>query len=182
MSREDAERSDDELIADIRRALGATSQVEPVSPSPPAVVPEADVIPEQPERRIAEDALRVADQLLGQGGSAVSGSAARADGDLCLEVSGRRFGVTTDGLDLGRQPVSEGIVVADPRVSRRHARFVQAEGGIAVVDLGSTNGTVVVRGGERLPVGLEPIVLVLGDRVATLNDVPLAEVVAGFLG
>ena len=182
MRREEAEPSDEELIADIRRVLGTSSGSKPVSLTPTSVVPEIQVGPEQPERRIADDAIRVADQLLGQCNSIVGSTVARADGGLWLEVSGRRFSVTSDGMDLGRMPDSDGIVVPDPRVSRRHARFVHTEKGIAVIDLGSTNGTVVIRGNERLPVASEPICLAAGDRVATLNDVPLAEVVAGFLG
>lgn len=179
---EDTGRSDDELIADIRRTLGTSSQMGSVSPFSTAVVPEVEASHEQPERRIVEDAMRVADLLLGQGEPINSSAAIRADGNVCLEVSGVRFDITSDGMDLGRIPDSDGIVVADLRISRRHARFIQLEEGIAVIDLGSTNGTVVIRGDERLAVGSEPVHLTLGDRVATLNDVLLAEVVTGFLG
>ncbi len=126
--------------------------------------------------------MRVADQLLGSSGSLDSDCGAKGDGNLCLDVSGQRFSVTLGGMDLGRKPDSDGIVVADPRVSRRHARFWQVEGGIALVDLGSTNGTVIIRGDERLSVESKPVALRLGDRVATLNGVILAEVVAGSLG
>ena len=181
MSREDARRSDDELGAEGPRALRSPSHMESTTPPATAVVPEVEVSPEQPKRRIAEDALRAADQLLGSGGQVNSGSAAMADGDLCLDVSGQRFSVTRDGTDIGRDPDSGGIVVVDLRVSRQHARFLQVEGGLAVVDLGSTNGTVIVRGDERIEVASNPVVLTLGDRVATLNGVPLAVVVAGSL-
>lgn len=49
----------------------------------------------------------------------------------------------------GRGPWSVGrsdendIVVADPNVSRRHARLVRSENGFVVEDLGSTNGTLL---------------------------------------
>ncbi|NOY91446.1 MAG: FHA domain-containing protein [Deltaproteobacteria bacterium] len=40
------------------------------------------------------------------------------------------------------------VVVADPSLSRQHARFTWEEGGVVVEDLGSTNGTQL--GGERV--------------------------------
>lgn len=43
---------------------------------------------------------------------------------------------------VGRSEESD-IVVADPNVSRRHARLVRSENGFVVEDLGSTNGTLL---------------------------------------
>jgi DNA-binding SARP family transcriptional activator len=48
---------------------------------------------------------------------------------------------------LGRHPGCE-VVLADPRVSRRHAEVRPVDGGYEVVDLGSSNGTRV--GGEEV--------------------------------
>lgn len=49
---------------------------------------------------------------------------------------------------VGRQPGPGGIGVAEPSVSRVHARFVFADDGWSLVDLESTNGTFV--GGQRV--------------------------------
>ena len=46
------------------------------------------------------------------------------------------------GMTLGRAPTNE-IVVADPNASRAHARIEERDGQWWLVDLGSTNGTLV---------------------------------------
>lgn len=181
MKRDEAGPSETELSPEIRRVLRSPSTAS-ADATPTDVEPDLEAGLKQRERRSAQDALHVADQLLGSGGSGGPGRAATAGRDVCLDVSGQRFWVTRDGTDIGRDPDSGGIVVVDPRVSRQHARFLQIEGALAVVDLGSTNGTVIVRGNERVEVASKPVVLILGDRVATLNGVPLAVVVAGSLG
>ena len=132
------------------------------------------------ESRPTEAALRVADTLLGSGGlggGTLAGKAQERPARLCLLAAGKRRRVTPDGLVLGRLIDDGGIAVPDARVSRRHARFIDFDDGIAVVDLGSTNGTEVVRGDERIAVGSEPLPLVAGDRVATMNGVLLADIV-----
>ncbi|MGH2772402.1 MAG: FhaA domain-containing protein [Actinomycetota bacterium] len=48
----------------------------------------------------------------------------------------------TERLIIGRSPDAE-IVLSDPNVSRAHAEVVRREGEWWVVDLGSTNGTLV---------------------------------------
>jgi pSer/pThr/pTyr-binding forkhead associated (FHA) protein len=55
-----------------------------------------------------------------------------------------RFLVLRDGetLEVGRDPAS-GLVVEDPRVSKRHARLRWTGAGWAIEDLGSKNGTSV---------------------------------------
>jgi diguanylate cyclase (GGDEF)-like protein len=76
---------------------------------------------------------------------------ARAAGDLpaCLvhiyppgAEAGRRYPLSERPLLIGRAEDRD-IVIDDPNVSRRHARIAPAEGGHAVEDLGSTNGTFV---------------------------------------
>jgi predicted component of type VI protein secretion system len=59
---------------------------------------------------------------------------------------------------IGREGAE--IVLADPEISRRHARLKLVEGAPAIEDLGSTNGTLV--NGERIT-GVR--VLIAGDMV-----------------
>lgn len=62
-------------------------------------------------------------------------------GKLCDDASGQEF--LLDALNvIGRTPDS-GIIVEDPRVSRRHAVIRQQEDGYWFVDLGSTNGSYI---------------------------------------
>ncbi|MBP7147266.1 MAG: sigma 54-interacting transcriptional regulator [Acidobacteria bacterium] len=51
-------------------------------------------------------------------------------------------------LTVGRSSACE-VRLNDPRVSARHARLRAAAGQLLVEDLGSLNGTFIVRGGER---------------------------------
>src|SRR5918997_153170 len=58
------------------------------------------------------------------------------------------FGITAkltggDGPREKGRPQENDIVVADPNVSRRHARLSRADNGFVVEDLGSTNGTLL---------------------------------------
>lgn len=83
-----------------------------------------------------------------------------------LRVSGlggreREVRVEGEPLTLGRAP-DNGLVIADPRVSRHHGRFVNRHGTLVYTDLGSTNGTrvngirvdeIVLGAGDRLQVG-----------------------------
>jgi hypothetical protein len=69
-------------------------------------------------------------------------------------------------LSIGRGS-EDGIDLVDPRVSRRHARLMRTDDGVAVEDAGSTNGTLV--NGTRIS---GPTRLVPGD-VVTLGDTEL---------
>jgi pSer/pThr/pTyr-binding forkhead associated (FHA) protein len=64
-------------------------------------------------------------------------------------------------LTIGRGSDAD-VVVADPLVSRRHARLAQRAGRLVLTDLGSTNGTrvndgvvkeAVVAAGDRIQLG-----------------------------
>ena len=76
------------------------------------------------------------------------------------EPGGTQREVVLDGqlLTLGRAP-DNGVVVADGRVSRHHARIVSRRGTLVFTDLGSTNGSRV----NGNPVG--EVVLGTGDRI-----------------
>ena len=60
---------------------------------------------------------------------------------------------------VGRDPGAD-VVIADTEISSRHASFAPVDGGVAVEDLGSTNGTFV--NGQRLTGTRQ---LQAGDRV-----------------
>jgi hypothetical protein len=78
-------------------------------------------------------------------------------------LAGQTFPLV-DGLTMGRQG-DNGIVVNDPGVSRKHARFSRESTGVwRVADLGSSNGTFV---NETRIDG--PAVLAPGDRVRVSN-------------
>lgn len=181
MDKAKIDSSDAELIAEIRQSLGTAAPENIIAAPATSQVEEVEVAPEQPAYQIPGPALRLADQLLGDGMPSMGGAESTMGGELVVKVQGRQFSVPSGGVDLGRSPGSEGIVVAEPRASRRHARFVHLAEGIAVMDLGSTNGTVIARGEDRLAVESEMVQLAEGDRVMTLNGVLLAEVVTGLM-
>jgi pSer/pThr/pTyr-binding forkhead associated (FHA) protein len=77
--------------------------------------------------------------------------------------AGREFALEGPVLTIGRR-ADQDIVLSDPSVSRSHAHIECGGWGVALVDLGSTNGTVVdgrrlqggravLRGGERIEIG-----------------------------
>jgi ABC-2 type transport system ATP-binding protein len=74
------------------------------------------------------------------------------------EGAGREYPLTGPVL-IGRDPNAD-VVVADDEVSTRHASFMVVDGGAAVEDLGSTNGTYV--NGQRVTGSRQ---LAAGDRV-----------------
>jgi hypothetical protein len=79
-----------------------------------------------------------------------------------LERGGERRYQGRPPLELGRAKEAD-VVLHDPEVSRRHARFESREGVVYVEDLGSSNGTflngrrvheaIEVRRGDEIDVG-----------------------------
>ena len=72
---------------------------------------------------------------------------------LLLEVTqglaaGRTFELTSEVGGIGRAPSNE-IVLEDMHVSGEHARLTMHDGRVVLTDLRSTNGTTLVRRGER---------------------------------
>lgn len=59
-----------------------------------------------------------------------------------LDIDGRRYQLTTEHTTIGRGSECD-VVLDDPGVSRRHAEVVRAGARAQLVDLASTNGTVV---------------------------------------
>ena len=91
--------------------------------------------------------------------------------DLNLEILERGASRPYQGrppLELGRDKGMD-VVLRDPEVSRRHARFESHEGFVYVEDLGSSNGTflngrrvteaIEIREGDEIDVGTTRIVV-----------------------
>jgi pSer/pThr/pTyr-binding forkhead associated (FHA) protein len=76
-----------------------------------------------------------------------------------VQLEGARHVGRDEGLDL---------VLADPQVSRRHARLMPDGGGALVEDLGSTNGTFVNGDEIHSPTHVEP-----GDQLLLGTSVVL---------
>ena len=75
--------------------------------------------------------------------------------------TGHEFQLIQGKMGIGRQS-SNHVVLDDPNISRRHAAVVFERGGYGLVDLGSTNGTLVnekaimrhrLRNGDRVRLG-----------------------------
>jgi hypothetical protein len=85
---------------------------------------------------------------------------------VTLTVSGRKEEITSPRVVLGRSRTCD-VYVADLNVSRRHAELRQEGATYWIVDLGSTNGTVVngkqvererLRDGDRITLGSTEII------------------------
>jgi uncharacterized membrane protein YdfJ with MMPL/SSD domain len=84
-------------------------------------------------------------------------------------VTGRTIRVTDEPLLIGRAAEGEGNI-DDPAVSRRHALLRVVADGVAIEDLGSTNGTFINGRRIRGPAVARPgDVLWLGNSTLTVN-------------
>src|SRR4051812_2056665 len=90
---------------------------------------------------------------------------------LRLEVAtgksaGRIFDAELDIVRIGRAPTND-LALDDVLVSGEHARISSDAESFVIEDLGSTNGTWVVRGAERFALddGMRALTLQSGDRV-----------------
>jgi LemA protein len=65
---------------------------------------------------------------------------------VCINgpYSGNSFPVDSVGFVIGSDPESAGVILDSPSVSRAHVRVCAAPGGIAIEDLGSSNGTFLL--------------------------------------
>jgi serine/threonine protein kinase len=81
---------------------------------------------------------------------------------MLLGPDGREFPVYRGNVTLGRD-AANGIVIANPQVSRHHAQIRCGQAGCQIVDQGSTNGTSL--NGARIP-AREPHPLSPGDVLA----------------
>ncbi len=76
---------------------------------------------------------------------------------------GKVFELNKEIATIGRE-ASADIVIADPEVSRAHARLLTKPGGLIIEDLGSTNGTFVNKQRITSPRAISP-----GDEI-TLGE------------
>ncbi|MGQ9550174.1 MAG: FHA domain-containing protein [Roseiflexus sp.] len=75
---------------------------------------------------------------------------------------GTRFGITNNAI-IGK--IDAAMVITDEIVSRRHARFEIRNNSVFLIDLGSTNGTYIKRGGRTEELNGEPFELHHGDHI-----------------
>jgi Trypsin-like peptidase domain/FHA domain len=87
-----------------------------------------------------------------------------------LAVSAAQLTQAKKGLVIGRQRSVSDLIVDDPSVSRRHARLQSTGKGLAVVDLNSSNGTMV--GTRQLKAYGDPTAVGPGD-IVKVGDVAL---------
>ncbi len=88
--------------------------------------------------------------------------------------AGSKYLLDTETTTAGRHPDSN-IFLDDITVSRRHAQFVQEEGGYVLRDAGSLNGTyvnrerveeVLLRSGDEVQIGRYRLAFFIGDTPA----------------
>lgn len=87
-----------------------------------------------------------------------------------LSVSNETLARAARGLVIGRQESLSDLVLEDNTVSRRHARVVELNGGVGIVDLNSSNGTAI--NGQLLAPYKDPIPLSTGAKIE-FGDVKL---------
>ena len=185
-------RSDDaDLISQLREVLGSRSRDD--SHGGPESAPAEESLDVQPVASaddpstqtgpvVSQAALDIADTILGTVGpdrSALDNEHC-APGpmgeDICLVVAGERVLVPSEGVVLGRQPGPTGVVLASSHISRRHMSLMPTGTGVSVCDLGSTNGTIILRGDDQIEVGSAATPIEVGDTIMTTDGVHIAEV------
>ena len=95
--------------------------------------------------------------------------------------TGRELDVE-EALVVGRDPESASLVLGDPEASRSHASLSPGASGVAVEDLGSTNGTFVngerVEGtvdavaGDEIRIGTTVLVVQSAVEVTRMSEIP----------
>jgi transcriptional regulator with GAF, ATPase, and Fis domain len=85
-----------------------------------------------------------------------------SDAGLCFESD-------ADVVRIGRSPECE-LRLTSELVSGQHARLSATSAGFAVLDLGSANGSVLVRGGERVELDRDAAELRPGDELELGGD------------
>lgn len=149
----DADRAS-EVAGGAQREHGGTEEV----PAVPAA-----------GRPLGDGALDIADEILGRRSVGSSERLMLRSGDATYPLDER-------AVVIGRRDDPDGVVIADGRVSRRHALISPAAGGATIRDLGSSNGTVLRRDGITVAVGSDPLELAAGDVITTVDDLVLGTI------
>ncbi len=168
-------RDDDELIAELRRSLGSSSNADPIEVRGAIDSDEPTPATERVARVVSPAAMAIADQIMGLE-AALAGRSPNAPQLLLCDAKGHAMTVERE-CTIGRQEGEGRLTIADGRVSRLHALISNDINGLSVSDLGSSNGTFLVRDGVTVRVGMEPVGLRGGDLVETVDGLLLAEVV-----
>jgi S1-C subfamily serine protease len=87
-----------------------------------------------------------------------------------ITVANETLARAARGLVIGRQESLSDLVLEDNTVSRRHARVVELNGGVGIVDLNSSNGTAI--NGQLLAPYKDPVPLSTGAKIE-FGDVKL---------
>jgi len=109
----------------------------PAAAEPPAAPPPADA---GLDRTVFVDSTAIADHA-----AAASGAPALVEGELIIASgpdSGHSYKIAGPAIRIGRAPDND-LVLRDPATSGHHARVERRGNQFFVVDLGSTNGTLV---------------------------------------
>jgi len=142
----------------VRVTIGAREEI-----TPGEVYVEARLTPDAPDVERAPDATRVqtdADtRIYRRPGGARPAMRLRVQAGPA-GAAGREFVLDRPVMTVGRRP-DQDIVLGDASVSRTHARIEVAPDGVAITDLGSTNGTLV----NGRPAGESRVRLRAGDRI-----------------
>lgn len=107
------------------------------------------------------------DAHLSAGMFLISGDVREGEGGIVGSLvlpDGNRVPVGEDPVTIGRLPECD-VVLADTKVSRRHAEVRRDGVAVMVVDLGSTNGTQVNGAGVREQVLTDGDSIILGNTV-----------------
>ena len=104
-----------------------------------------------------------------------------------LHIDGRSPHEVTGRTVIGREPDAEadtvGIVLSgDPLVSKAHIAFDVAAGGLVAIDLGSSNGTSIVVGGESSTLSSAVWTPVPDGTVVVVGDTSLRVELVGVAG
>jgi hypothetical protein len=137
---------------------------------------------------LADELAEALDALsgeIGAAGSVLDPEVALADARARHDELMRSRATIGRGTDAVTMPVGTEVVVGrrggvrvdDPVVSRRHLVVCHRPGSLTCADLGSANGSWLVRDGARTTLGRREVALVAGDRVVTAGDVELIRVI-----
>ncbi len=115
--------------------MAMPSWTPPPAGPPQGLPPEAGL-----DRTVFVDSTAIADHA-----ASVSGAPALVEGELIIASgpdSGHSYRVAGPAIRIGRAPDND-LVLRDPATSGHHARVERRGNQFYVVDLGSTNGTLV---------------------------------------